>query len=509
MPNQRQPGPFLGMPDDQLGTVAVSLAVSELRWAPDVAPAVMDRISRDAVAYPEHFDRRPLPPLPPRAPIALPPSERSAKRAIGRLAVFAVILTIVVALVVFASGGSTGALGADASPAPDEESSARPSASAEPDPEPTPFPFFDPATVSLRTDLFVDGLDAPVYLADDGTGAQCLYIVERGGTVRLVRPDGELLSRPFLDISDRVAVGPEQGLHSVAFHPQFKKNGRFFVHYDSLPDGQSVIAEFKGRPCKSASNKATKASILTVDQPFSNNNAGWIGFGPDGYLYIPLGDGGGTDPGDPLGYGQLSEPLYSKVLRINVDKGKRYAIPSDNPYAKKRKGGFPPAMWARGLRDPRRSSFDRATGDLWIGDVGQRIEEVDRIPAGASDLNFGWSDVEGEATCHPNVPDCDPSQFEPPVAFYDKVPPHRGITGGYVYRGESFPKLDGVYLFSDFASGFIWGLDADAVAAGQPATAYQLLDAPQGVVSFGEDDAGELYVVSLDGSVYRLGVDAS
>ncbi len=507
MPNQGPSAPFLGMPDDQLGTVAVSLAVAELHWAPDVAPAVMDRISRDAVAYPEHFDRRPPPPP---APVVLPPSERSAKRAIGRLAVFAVILAIVVALVVFAAGGTTGAWGADATPAPDESASDGTAASVQPSPEPTPFPFFDPATVSLRTDLFVDGLDAPVYLTDDGTGAQCLYIVERGGTVRMVGPDGVLLPRPFLDISDRVAVGPEQGLHSLAFHPGFKKNGRFFVHYDSLPDGRTtVIAEFKGKPCKPASNKATKASILTVDQPFPNNNAGWIGFGPDGYLYIPLGDGGGADPGDPLGYGQLAEPLYSKVLRIDVNKGKRYGIPSDNPYAKKRKGGFPPAMWARGLRDPRRSSFDRATGDLWIGDVGQRIEEVDRIPAGVSDLNFGWSDVEGEATCHPNVPDCDPSQFEPPVAFYDKTPPQRAITGGYVYRGEAFPKLDGVYLFSDFASGYIWGLDADAVAAGQPATAYQLLDAPQGIVSFGEDDAGELYVVSLDGSIYRLGLDAS
>ena len=140
-------------------------------------------------------------------------------------------------------------------------------------------------------------------------------------------------------------------------------------------------------------------------------------------------------------------------------------------------------------------------------DVGQRIEEVDRIPAGMADLNFGWSDVEGESTCHPNVPECDPTQFTPPAYFYDKTPPQRAITGGYVYRGRSIPALEGIYLFSDFASGFIWGLDADAVAAGQPAVAYQLFDAPQGFVSFGEDDAGELFVVALDGSIYRLGVE--
>jgi glucose/arabinose dehydrogenase len=391
------------------------------------------------------------------------------------------------------------------SPAPPAEASAEPLPSADP---PT-LPAFDASAVALRTDLLVDGLDAPVYLADDGVPGRCVYVVERAGTVRMVESDGYIPPRPFLDISDRVLVGPEQGLHAIAFHPQFRKNGRFFVHYNALPDGQSVIAEFKGKPCKPASNKATKASVLTVDQPFPNNNGGWIGFGPDGFLYIPLGDGGGASPGDPLGVGQLPTPRLAKVLRINVDMGKLYVIPKDNPYAKTRKGGFAPETWARGLRDPRRASFDRKTGDLWIGDVGERIEEVNRIPAGVPGLNFGWSDVEGEATCHPNVPDCDPASFEPPVHFYDKAPPQRAITGGYVYRGESFPALKGVYLFSDFASGFIWGLDAEALAAGQPVTVQQLLDAPQGFVSFGEDDAGELYVLSLDGSVYRIGAEAS
>ena len=406
-----QHGSISGMADDRLGTVAVSLVVAELTWTPDVAPAAMDRISRDAVAYPEHFDRRPRQPQPPPLP---PPSERSARRAIGRMAVFAVILLAVILLVVFAASASgadeTSPLPAEASPGPATDADATAS----------PVQAFDPSSVTLRTDLFSEGLEEPVYLVDDGvSAATCLYVVERGGTVRIVDEQGTLRQRPFLDISDRVLTGPEQGMHAIAFHPRFGRNGRFFVHYNSRPDGQSVIAEFKGKPCKTASNKATKESILTVDQPFPNNNAGWIGFSPiDGFLYVPLGDGGGISPGDPLGVGQLPGPRLAKVLRINVDKGRLFAIPGDNPYSKKGKTkGFPRETWARGLRDPRRSSFDRETGDLWIGDVGQRIEEVDRIPAGVADLNFGWSDVEGESTCHPNVPECDPTQFTPPVHF--------------------------------------------------------------------------------------------
>ncbi len=384
---------------------------------------------------------------------------------------------------------------------------ASPTPSPEPTPEPTPFPMFDPASVGLRIDLLTDGLNAPVYLTDDRAPGGCLYVVEQGGMVRIVEADtGYLRPAPFLDISKLVATGPEQGLHSIAFHPKFRKNGRFFVHYNR-PDNASVIAEFKGKPCASAGNKPVK-TLLTVDQEFPNNNAGWIGFGRDGYLYIPLGDGGGRSPGDPNGYGQTKSTRLSKVLRIDVNKGRRYVVPQDNPYAKK-KMGFPPEAWAWGLRDPRRASFDRKTGDLWIGDVGQdRHEEIDLIPVGATTkgaaLNFGWSDVEGYASCHPNVPECDPSLYEEPVWSYDKVPPHRAVTGGYVYRGKAIPELFGVYLFSDFASGYLWALDAEAVYEGLDVTAELLLDAPQGFVSFGQDDSGELYLVSFDGSVYRL-----
>ena len=258
--------------------------------------------------------------------------------------------------------------------------------------------------------------------------------------------------------------GAEQGLHAIAFHPDFADNGRFFVHYNDDQD-RNVIAEFKGSPCGTASSKVVK-TLLAEEQPFPNNNAGWLGFGPDGYLYIPLGDGGGVSPGDPNGIGQSPSTRLSKVLRIdvNVRSDKLYAIPQRQPLRPQGRG-FAPETWAMGLRDPRRASFDRKTGDLWIGDQGQdSFEEVDRIPAGEAGLNFGWSDMEGDR-CH-NLPDCDPSAYELPVHVYDQVSPQCGVVGGYVYRGSAIPALDGVYLFSDFCSGFIWGIDADAVAAG-------------------------------------------
>lgn len=397
-------------------------------------------------------------------------------------------------------GAVIGAAAAEAEPS--AEPSAGPDASLATEPEASLLPTFDPTAAPIRIDLFRDGLEAPVYLTDDGTGSPCVYVVERGGKVWMLdTADGFLRPRPFLDLSSRVRVGAEQGLHTIAFHPGFRRNGRVFAHYNDVTTGNSVIAEFKGAPCKPARNRPVK-TVLTVEQPFPNNNGGWIGFGPDGFLYILLGDGGGVSPGDPNGYGQNASTRLSKVLRIDVNRGRLYANPPDNPYAK-RPRGFPRETWAMGLRDPRRASFDRETGDLWIGDKGQdRFEEVNRIPAGEAPLNFGWSHMEGEL-CH-NLPDCDPSQYTLPAYFYDQVPPHGGITGGYVYRGSSIPGLRGVYVFGDIISGFIWGLDAAAVAAGQPVTAHVLLDAPKGFVSFGEDDDGELYALTLDGSVYRI-----
>lgn len=398
-------------------------------------------------------------------------------------------------LLVVASAGVTAQ--AEPSPGPSEAASSEPSA--------TPFPTFDPAGLAIRTELVADGFVTPVYVTGDGTGSSCLYVVERGGIIRLFDDDA-VRSVPFLDISKLVSEGAELGLHAVAFHPKFKKNGRFYVHYNDAQD-RTRIDEFRGKPCKPRSRPKASKRLLTVDQPLINNNAGWIGFGPDGFLYIPLGDGGGVSPGDPDGLGQNKSTLLSKILRIDVDGGRRYDIPKRNPYAKKRQG-FPRETWARGLRDPRRSSFDSLTGDLWIGDEGQdRFQEVNRIPSGTPALNFGWSDMEGDL-CH-NLVDCDPSQYQLPVHTYDSTQPHCGIVGGYVYRGEAIPDLEGVYLFSDRCSGFIWGLDADAVANGLPALAHQLLDSPRRFISFGEANDGELYLVALNGGLYRIEAEAT
>ncbi len=394
-----------------------------------------------------------------------------------------------------------------------------------PTPEPTPYPEFDPDTVAIRTDVLTDEMESPVYVVDDNDRrTRCLYIVEQDGQVWMVeRGTGYKNKKPFLDIRRLVTTGPEQGLHSIAFHPDFAKNGRFFAHYNDK-NNAAVIAEFKGKACRpyvKGGNRPVK-TLLTVEQDFPNNSAGWIGFGPDGNLYVPLGDGGGLWPGDPNGNGQSNTTRLSKVLRIDVDdpKSKKYAIPPSNPYVKRTKegklasrGGFPRETWAWGLRDPRRSSFDRETGDFWIGDVGQdRHEEINLVRAGSVKKNdapnFGWSALEGESSCHPNVPDCDPSIYTAPIHSYDKVAPHRAVTGGYVYRGKTIPALEGVYLFSDLASGYIWGLDADAIYEGFEVPAHLLLDAPQGFVSFGEDDFGELYLVSLAGTVYRLNAEA-
>ena len=389
---------------------------------------------------------------------------------------------LLLAATLLAGAGIT-AFGADAEPTPGDAATEAPEAT----PEPTPFPAFDPSTVRLRTDLFVDGLDAPVYLTDDGTRAKCLYVVERGGTVRIVESDGFVRRSPFLDISKLVSrSGRSRACTASPSIPTSRRTVASSCTTTPALNGASVIAEFRGKPCGLARKKPVKPFRLTVEQPFPNNNGGWIGFGPDGYLYVALGDGGGVSPGDPNGIGQTKSSPLAKMLRLDVDSGRGTRIAQDQPLRQEEDRASTRSTWAWGLRDPRRASFDRKTGDLWIGDVGQdRFEEVDRIPAGVTKkggpaLNFGWSHVEGESTCHPNVPDCDPSLYEPPVHSYDKVPPHRGITGGYVYRGEAIPELDGVYLFSDFASGYIWGLDAEAVAAGWPCPLTCCSTAPPG-----------------------------
>jgi glucose/arabinose dehydrogenase len=317
-------------------------------------------------------------------------------------------------------------------------------------------------------------------------------VVEKGGTIRLL-PGGE----PFLDIVERVGSGgSEQGLLGLAFHPRFRENGLFYVYYTAR-NGDNVVARFGLTPDGRAGDPASERRLIVQPDPAANHNGGMLAFGPDGFLYIGLGDGGGQN--DRYRNGQNRRALLGKLLRVDVDRGDPYAIPPDNPFV-----GDPdarPEIWAYGLRNPWRFSFDRATDDLYIGDVGQnRYEWVHFQPAGdRGGRNYGWPIVEGDHCLQGEG--CDRAGLTPPVAEY----PHSqgcSITGGYVYRGARYPLLFGVYLFGDFCSGRLWALTRDG--AGAWATS-EMLDTEVNLSSFGEDEAGEVYLTDLSrGIVYRL-----
>ena len=369
-----------------------------------------------------------------------------------------------------------------------------------------PQPTFDPASVKLRIDLIVDGLETPVYVTDDGSDAACLYVVERGGVVRVVDADGFVRPKPFLDISALVTEGTEQGLHAIAFHPDFADNGRFFAHYNDK-EGRTQIAEFRGTPCRTAGSKPVK-SLLLEEQPFPNNNAGWIGFGPDGYLYIPLGDGGGVSPGDPNGIGQATSSRLSKVLRIdvNVRSDKLYAIPRDNPYAKKRKG-FPPRDVGHGparpaplqLRPDDRRPLDRRRrpGQLRGGEPhpGGRLRRS--TSAGPT-----WRAT--AATTCPTATHRPTSHRCPSTTASRRSAASWAATSTAAAPSRSWRASTSSATSAAASSG------ASTPTPWRPASrpsAQLLLDAPQGFVSFGEDDAGELYLVALDGSIYRIAAE--
>jgi glucose/arabinose dehydrogenase len=344
-----------------------------------------------------------------------------------------------------------------------------------------------PNSISLAP--VVSGLSSPVDLqaADDGSGR--LFVVEQAGTIRVLQA-GALLARPFLDIRARVTFSGEMGLLGMALHPAFARNQRFYVNYvRTLGTGQlqTVIAEY--RASVADANQADPASeriLLTVNQPFANHNGGQLAFGPDQFLYIGLGDGGGA--GDPMGNGQNLQTLLGKMLRIDVDhttSGLPYAIPADNPFV----GGTAlPEIWAYGLRNPYRFSFDSATGRLFAGDPGQNLfEEVDLLQKGG---NFGWNIMEG-LHCFKPPTGCDTSGLQLPIAEYGRSE-GVAVIGGYVYRGSSIPALAGSYVFGDFGSGTIWRLTQDASGAWQR---VRLLGGGPTISSFGRDLAGELYVL--------------
>lgn len=326
-----------------------------------------------------------------------------------------------------------------------------------------------------------------------------LFVTEQHGLISIVQ-DGRRLETPFLDITDRVSdQASEQGLLSVVFHPNYAENGWFFVNYTDL-NGDTVVSRFEVTEDPNVADPNSEFVLLFIDQPYANHNGGQLQFGPDGYLYIGMGDGGSAN--DPDDNGQDPNALLGSLLRIDVNKtgnGTNYAIPADNPFANDRPG-WRPEIWAIGLRNPWRFSFDRDTGDLYLADVGQnQYEEVNFNPAGSTrGLNYGWPIM--EATHCFREENCSPDGLVIPIAEYD----HSfgcSITGGYVYRGQQYPALNGYYFFADYCSGIIWMLpagDTDTEA---------VVVAESGLVisSFGEDSAGELYVLDhSEGTVYQI-----
>ncbi|HLO03435.1 MAG TPA: PQQ-dependent sugar dehydrogenase [Symbiobacteriaceae bacterium] len=313
-----------------------------------------------------------------------------------------------------------------------------------------------------------------------------LYIAEKGGKVYSVVNGQRTL---LVDLGPYLtASGTEQGLLGLAFHPDWTKNGLLFVHYSGKESGETVIARLQRE--NGRFDPAKQAIVFRLDQPYANHNGGSIEFGPDGYLYIALGDGGSA--GDPQNRAQNREDLHGKILRLEVGAFEGYRIPASNPFIN-RPGRD--EIWAYGLRNPWRVAFDRSTGDLWIGDVGQnRIEEIDRIPAGQGGLNFGWRILEGNERFSPGRTE----GLAPPVATYTHKEGGCAVTGGVVYRGRAIPALVGSYLFGDYCSGKLWRL---APGSGQPEL---LLDTEMKIASFGLDEQGEVLVIDLKGSVNRL-----
>jgi glucose/arabinose dehydrogenase len=377
---------------------------------------------------------------------------------------------------------------------------------------------------SISLAPFVSNLSTPLDLvnADDGSGR--MFVAQMGGTIRIIK-NGVVQAGNFLDIHARVSQnGGEQGLLSLAFPPNYARRGYFFVYY-TRPDGNNQISRFYVTPNPDVADPNSEETFLVINHPnFNNHNGGTLLFGPDGYLYLSTGDGGSG--GDPNGNGQNKNTLLGKLLRLDVQLGgdppatvshpvylpliagkelhnPPYLIPASNPYAGQ--AGKRGEVWAIGLRNPWRTSFDRLTGDLFIGDVGQNTnEEIDFQPASSSGgENYGWNIWEGP-DCYPPGTSCaPPANYQAPVAYY----PHGAsdvngcaVVGGYMYHGSSYPTLQNIYFYSDNCSGKIWGLQKDNTTW----VTTMLLDTPYSVSSFGEDQAGELYVVSLSGEIFKL-----
>jgi len=341
--------------------------------------------------------------------------------------------------------------------------------------------FPDPTAYTWET--IASGLKRPIDLKPDGSGN--LLIVENPGRIRLFQ-NGQLLADPFLDIDDRVDdSGNEQGLLGLALHPNYSQNGYLYVDYTDK-NGDTIVSRFQANGNVADPNSET--IILKIKQPFQNHNGGALAFGPDGYLYIATGDGGAA--GDPFGNAQNTKVLLGKILRIDVDSAQPYAIPADNPFGNE--------IYYYGLRNPWRFSFDMSTNDLYIGDVGQGDwEEIDFVAKGSrSGLNFGWDYYEGN---HDYDPQGIAGEYTYPVAEYAHSEGGCSIIGGYVYRG-AMPEWNGIYLYGDYCTGFVWGL----INSNGQWQAQRLFETHVQITSFGQDQSGEIYFLSDGGDVYQL-----
>ncbi len=375
----------------------------------------------------------------------------------------------------------------------------------DPDPNPTPTPGTTctagaplDGTPPLTSQRVVAGLNAPVDIQTPRGDLNRIFIVEQGGRI-LILSHGAIVTTPFLNISDRISTGGEQGLLGLAFHPRFMENGRFFVNYTDR-SGDTHVAEF--RSSGDLADPSTERTLLRVDQPFSNHNGGGLSFGNDGLLYIGLGDGGSA--GDPQNNAQNLTTLLGKMLRIDVDAAQPYGVPGDNPFV-----GSPGLMreiWAYGLRNPWRFAFDRATGDLFIGDVGQGDrEEVDiGFQTRNGGENYGWRITEG-SRCYNPAFNCGTAGITFPVVEYD----HNAgcsITGGVVYRGCRLPGYAGTYFYGDFCSGLIRSF---RVQNGQVTDQRDWTDTLgrniDNISGFGVDNDGEAYILDYaDGELYKI-----
>jgi glucose/arabinose dehydrogenase len=355
----------------------------------------------------------------------------------------------------------------------------------------------DPAGVTLT--LVANGFFRPVQVTHAGDESGRVFIVEQNGRVWILQ-EGQILPDPFIDITDRVSQAvtrgySEQGLIGLAFPPDFAASGLVFAHYNDR-SGNTVLSQFSQSEDANRIDPGSEATLLTLSQPYPNHNGGTIAFGPDGYLYMALGDGGSA--GDPLATGQDPSDWYGSILRIAPDGEGGYSTPVDNPSASS--SSFAPEVWNYGLRNAYRFSFDRATGDMYIADVGQNAwEEVNFQPAeSAGGENYGWSDFEASAPYHANTA---PADMTYPFFEYRHEVNRCSVTGGFVYRGAAIPDLDSVYLFGDFCSGETWVSWRDTEGNWQTDL---FVDVGESISGFGDDEAGEIYVVTYGGDIYRI-----